>query len=219
MKKLLVFDLDGTLIDSVGGIAAAVNRTRMDFGFSPLDPKIIASFTGDGAVKLMERSLADVRLTVPPEESVSRMVQHYAADPVRDSFLYAGVAEGFRRLHAAGWILTVVSNKPVAVSEKILHHFGLLPYLAENIGGGSGFPLKPEPDALFHLMKKFEVSPEWTCMIGDNHTDLNFASRSGVKSIFCEYGFGSSGEAEVVYKAENFSGCIALLEKIFRETV
>ncbi len=211
MKKLLVFDLDGTLLDSVGGIAASVNETRADYGFPPLARDLIASFTGDGAVKLLERSFSDVTLPVPLEEAVSRMVRHYAENPARNSFLYEGVADGFKTLYDSGWILTVVSNKPVVVSEKILNHFGLSAYLSENIGGGSGYPLKPEPDALHYLIRKYAVLPENVWVIGDNHTDLHFAARAGVKSIFCEYGFGTAGDAEVINKVKRFPECVSLL--------
>jgi phosphoglycolate phosphatase len=122
-----------------------------------------------------------------------------------------------RELHQAGWIVTVVSNKPVAVSEKILSHFGLMPYLSENIGGGSGFPLKPAPDALLYLMKKYAVEPVDVWVIGDNHTDLNFAKNSGVRSIFCKYGFGTRGDVPCTAEAETFSGCVAILSASLTE--
>ena len=217
MKKLLVFDLDGTLIDSAGGIAVSVNRTRADFGFTPLSIEKIASFTGDGARKLIERSFADVKLPVPLEDAVEKMVNHYAENPVAESFLYEGVAEGIRTLHQAGWTVTIVSNKPVIVSEKILSHFGLMPYLSENIGGGSGFPLKPAPDALLYLMEKYDVLPENVRVIGDNHTDLNFAKNAGVQSIFCKYGFGTHGDVPCTAEAETFSGCVEILSASLTE--
>ena len=217
MKKLLVFDLDGTLVDSAGGIAVSVNRTRADYGFAPLSTEKIASFTGDGAKKLIERSFSDVRLPVPLEEAVEKMTRHYADDPVADSFLYDGVAEGIRELHNTGWIVTVVSNKPVIVSEKILTHFRLMPYLAENIGGGSGFPLKPAPDALFFLMEKYKVPAENIYVTGDNHTDLNFAKAAGVKSIFCEYGFGEKADAEASCTVSSFSECVKHLSAVLTE--
>lgn len=211
MAKLFVFDLDGTLVDSVGGIVASVNKTRADYGFSPLARDLIRSFTGDGAVKLLERSCVDIELPVPMEDAVKRMVQNYAKDPVVDSCLYPGVAAGIKQLHDAGSLLVVVSNKPVIVGEKILTHFGLMPYLTENIGGGSGFPLKPSPDALFHLMEKYQVSKNDVCVIGDNHTDLNFARNAGVKSIFCKYGFGTKEDALSDFEADSFSDCVKIL--------
>ena len=211
MNRLLVFDLDGTLVDSVGGIAASVNRTRINYGFSPLSRELISSFTGDGAVKLLERSFADVTLPVPVEEAVERMIRNYADDPVADSALYPGVAEGIKTLQSAGWLLAVVSNKPVVVGEKILSHFGLTPYLTENIGGGSGFPLKPAPVALLHLMEKYQVQTGNTWVIGDNHTDLNFARNAGVRSIFCKYGFGTREDVLSDAEVETFSGCVDFL--------
>ena len=217
MSRLLVFDLDGTLVDSVGGIAVSVNRTRADYGFEPLPREVISSFTGDGAVKLLERSFADVALPVPVEEAVARMIRHYADDPVADSALYPGVAEGMKALYESGWLLTVVSNKPVVVGEKILTHFGIMPYLTENIGGGSGFPLKPAPDALFYLMKKYQVSQENVWMVGDHHTDLNFALNGGVRSIFCKYGFGTQGNVPFTSEAESFSDCVEILSASLTE--
>lgn len=217
MKKLIVFDLDGTLIDSLGGIAASINRTRADYGFAPLARELISSFTGDGAVKLLERSFADVALPVPVEEAMERMIRNYADNPVTDTALYPGVAEGMKVLQESGCLLNVVSNKPVVVGEKILTHFGIMPYLTENIGGGSGFPLKPAPDALFYLMKKYQVSQENVWMVGDHHTDLNFALNGGVRSIFCKYGFGTQGNVPFTSEAESFSDCVEILSASLTE--
>lgn len=211
MKKLVVFDLDGTLIESAGGIAASVNKTRADYGFPPLPGKLISTFTGDGAKKLLERSFSDVTLPVPIEEAVQQMIRNYAENPVLDSYLYPGVAEGLKSLKEAGFLLAVVSNKPVVVGEKILTHFGIMPYLTENIGGGSGFPLKPEPDALLFLMKKYQIPAEHIWMVGDNHTDLDFARNAGVRSIFCKYGFGIRKEAAATVEVETFSECVTYL--------
>ena len=214
MNRLLAFDLDGTLIDSVGGIAASVNRTRRDFGFAPLSLETITSFTGDGAKKLIERSFADVGLPVPADEAVAVMVRHYAADPVCDTELYPGVYEGMTALRESGWILTVVSNKPQVVGERIIRHFDLAPLVAENIGGGGGFPLKPAPDALFHLLKKYAVAPENARVIGDNHTDMDFAANAGLKGIFCRYGFGVRNGSPAALEVDSFAECAAALKRL-----
>ena len=219
MNRLLVFDLDGTLIDSVGGIAASVNRTRRDFGFAPLSKDTIASFTGDGAKKLLERSFADVELPVPVDEAVAAMVRHYAADPVFDTSLYPGVYDGMTALREAGWILTVVSNKPQVVGERILRHFGLAALIAENIGGGSGFPLKPAPDALFYLLDKYAVAPENARVVGDNHTDMFFAANAGLKGIFCRYGFGVRKDSPSALEVDSFAECAAALTRVAKENV
>ena len=139
MRRIIMFDLDGTLIDSVGGIANSVNVTRRQFGFGPLPEEKIASFTGDGARKLLERSFADVSLPCPVEEAVKKMVANYAADPLHGTNLYPGVAEGLRQLAEAGFLLAVVSNKPQEVGEKILSGLGVSSLLCGNIGSALQF--------------------------------------------------------------------------------
>lgn len=213
MQKLFIFDFDGTLADTQYGIAAPVNKTRADFGFPPLPREVITSYTGDGVRKLIERSFSDVVLPVSQDDAVKQMLRNYEAAPAEDSFLYPGVLEGFKTLHEAGHLLAVVSNKPVSVSEKALIFFGLLPYLKENIGDGSGFPLKPAPDALFYLMKKYQVTAEQIWMVGDNHTDLDFAENAGVRSIFCKYGFGKKKDAVPTVEVETFSEFVELALK------
>lgn len=211
MNKLLVFDLDGTLIDSVGGIANSVNLLRKDFGFAPLDEKLITTFVGDGAKKLLERSFKNEVLPVSIDEAVKRMIVHYAADPLHNTTLYCGVADTLHHLRDAGYLLTVVSNKPQEVSEKILAGLGILPLLTENIGGGSGFPLKPAPDALLHLLTKYHASPENSFVIGDNHTDINAAANAEMRSVFCRFGIGNKGETVPDFEVDSFSELTAIL--------
>ena len=205
MNKLLIFDLDGTLINSVGGIAQSVNRTRMDFGFAPLDEAVITSYTGDGAKKLLERSCADVTLPLPIEKAVQVMIKNYAADPLYHTFLYDGVKEGLIRLKEAGWILAVVSNKPQLVAEKILAGLEVAQLFNDNIGGGAGFPLKPAPDAMLFLAEKYHADPEFSYIAGDNHTDMNAAKNAGMKSIFCRYGFGIKMDTSSTVEVETFA--------------
>lgn len=211
MNKLLIFDLDGTLIDSVGGIANSVNLLRKDFGLPPLDEKLITTFVGDGAKKLLERSFRNEVLPVSIDEAVKRMIVHYAADPLHNTTLYCGVADTLHHLHDAGYLLTVVSNKPQEVSEKILAGLGILPLLTENIGGGSGFPLKPAPDALLHLLAKYHASPENSFVIGDNHTDINAAANAEMRSVFCRFGIGNKGETVPDFEVDTFSELTAIL--------
>ena len=210
MNKLVIFDLDGTLIDSVGGIARSVNRTRADFGFAELEESVITAFTGDGAKKLLERSCADVTLPVSIEEAVQVMTRNYADDPLYHTYLYDGVKEGLTRLKNAGWITAVVSNKPQVVAEKIIAGLGIADLLNENIGGGAGFPLKPAPDAMLFLLDKYGAKAENSYIAGDNHTDMNAAKNAGMKSIFCRYGFGvkldsvSTVEVDDFYQLTNY---------------
>ena len=205
MNKLVIFDLDGTLINSVGGIANSVNRTRIDLGFPPLEESLITSFTGDGAKKLLERSFADVTLPVPVEDAVQLMIKNYAAEPLCNTFLYSDVKEGLIRLKKNNWIMAVVSNKPQLVAEKILAGLGIAELFDENIGGGAGFPLKPAPDAMLYLQKKYNADIEYSFIAGDNHTDMNAAANAGMKSIFCRYGFGIKLDSSATIEVDDFN--------------
>lgn len=212
MKKIIMFDLDGTLVDSVGGIANSVNVTRKQYGFEPLPEKVIESYTGDGACKLLERSFADVELPCPVEDAVAKMVANYAADPLYNTRLYPGTEEGLKALADAGFMLAVVSNKPQVVGEKILNGLGVMSLLCDNIGGGK-FPLKPAPDAFLFLLEKYGISRENAWIAGDNHTDINAATAAGIRSVFCQYGFGVLDNAVPTFSAASFSELVEIVLK------
>lgn len=210
MKKLVMFDLDGTLINSAGGIANSVNTLCRRLGIEEIPEKTIIEYTGDGAKKLLERSFAGRKLPCPIDEAVNMMVQIYAENPVVNTFLYPGVREGLQKLHDAGYLLAVVSNKPRAVSDKILAALDIRHLFCENIGGGD-FPLKPAPDALLFLMEKYQVSKENAWMAGDNHTDINAAANAGIKSIFLTCGFGTKNGSVPSFEAESFDVLTGIL--------
>lgn len=198
-----MFDLDGTLINSSGGIANSVNTLCRRLGIEEIPEKTIIEYTGDGAKKLLERCFSGIKLPCPIDEAVNMMVQIYAENPVVNTFLYPGVREGLQKLHDAGYLLAVVSNKPRAVSDRILAELDIRHLLCDNIGGGD-FPLKPAPDALFFLMEKYQVSKENAWMAGDNHTDINAAANAGIKSIFLTCGFGTKNGSVPSFEAESF---------------
>ena len=205
MNKLLIFDLDGTLIDSAGGIARSVNRTRQYFNFPLLDEKLITSFVGNGAKILLERATQDVTLPVPLDEAVKIMVGFYAEDPIYNTFCYPGVIDGLQQLENAGYTLCVVSNKPQTVSDKILDMLNISRFFAANIGGGRGFPLKPQPDAITYLLDKFDADRSKSFVIGDNYTDLAAAQNAGINAVFCRYGIGKKMEYAAVKEVDNFA--------------
>ena len=205
MDKLIIFDLDGTLIDSIGGIAYSVNRTREKFGAAPLDKALIQSYVGNGIKILMERASADFQNSVPPDEIVAAMSSFYADNPLVDTFLYPEVAETMRQLRQNHFRLCVISNKPQLISDKIIAGLGIAELLDVNIGGGAGFPLKPAPDAIEFLLKKFDISPANAFMVGDNYTDLAAAENAGIRSIFCLYGIGEKQNFSADMEIESFA--------------
>ena len=209
---LVMFDLDGTLIDSVGGIAHAVNAVRRECGLVPLSTERVRGFVGNGARKLMERSLADAPAPVPVDAALAAMVDRYAVEPLYDTRLYPGVAEGLEDLARRGALLAVVSNKPDRVGRLILDGLGIARFFCENIGAGR-FPLKPAPDAVLHLLEKYAVPRERAWFVGDHYTDLRAAEAAGVRGVFCRYGFGRRDEAPAAFEIDAFSELAPLLER------
>ena len=190
MNKLLIFDLDGTLIDSVGGIANSVNRTLKKLDLPVVPDDVVAAAVGNGARKLLERICGDLKLPVSFEDALQIMLDFYADDPVCNTTLYPGVKDELALLQNNGWSMAIVSNKPQIISDKIIDKLDIRQFIVENIGGNSRFPLKPEPDAIYYLQQKYSASPEKTFMVGDNWTDIMAAENAGIKSVFCSFGIG-----------------------------
>lgn len=210
-KRCIVFDLDGTLADTVKDIANSVNLTRKDYALEELPLDTIVGFTGDGALKLLQRSFADHEIDW--NEGLEKMVRHYADHPVIHTKLYPGVREGLETLKKAGFSLAVVTNKPGIVARKILQKLAIDIFLDDQIGGGDGFELKPDPQVMFHLMKKYGCAPEDSWVLGDNHTDMYSAANASMKGAYATWGFGFIGESPCTVKVDSFDEFVKLMIK------
>ena len=210
-QQCVVFDLDGTLADTIRDIAASVNRTRLDYGLPEQPIDLIVSYTGDGARKLLERSFFDH--PIEWDEGLQKMIRHYYEHPAENTSLYPGVAEGLAKLKAAGWKLAVVTNKPGIVAREILKTLDIARYLDDIIGGNDGFPLKPDPAVMFHLMKKYGTEPENSWVLGDNHTDMNSAAKAGMNGIYATWGFGFPADTVFKTKVDSFEQFTSYLLK------
>ncbi len=210
MSGLIVFDLDGTLIDSRLDIAGSVNYMRSSMGLEPLEAERVISFVGNGAVNLVRRAIADS--TIDFDEALRRMKRYYADHLTDTTVLYPGVEAGLKKLYEAGIKLAVVSNKPSLHSEGILGQLKVASYIDAVYGGDSAFPLKPEPDALIALAKQFECVPASCWMLGDHYTDLEAGRRAGFRRALALWGFGEPREETPDFQAESFP---AFVEMIF----
>ena len=191
-KQLLIFDLDGTLADTRADLATGINLMRAHYDLPPIDMKIVESYVGDGIRNLVERSLQGADVDV--DEALALDRKFYAEHMLDETVLYPGVADGLKKLEAAGHLLAVLSNKPGDPSRTILNHLGVGPLFLWIIGGGDLPNLKPAPDGIVALMGATGIASENTWMIGDHHTDLEVAHNAGVKSGFVTYGIGNPGE-------------------------
>ena len=203
--KLISFDLDGTLINSIPGIANSVNRTREALGAAPLPYETISKYIGNGSRKLAERSFADLLQTHDFEGLHAQMVFNYTKEPIFGTLPYPGVLEGLDKLKRAGVILTVVSNKPSAVGSSILRELGIGTFIDDNIGCGQNFPLKPAPDALLFLLDKYQISPMDAWILGDNYTDIEAGSNAGIHTAFADYGYGKLHDQDADLHVASFT--------------
>lgn len=190
--QLIIFDLDGTLIDARGDLTAAVNRMRAHYGLHELALETVSSYIGNGMEKLVERSLQDS--DVPLKDAMTIYPGFYYSNLTTHTFLYGGVAEGIPALAKAGHKVALLTNKPGDPSRKILKHFGLAEYFSATIGGGDVPNLKPEPDGIFRCLEICGVEKSSAWMVGDHHTDLAAAQNAGIRSALVEYGFGQAGD-------------------------
>jgi phosphoglycolate phosphatase len=189
-KQLLIFDLDGTLVDSSADLTTGINLMRAHYGLPPLERHIVTGYIGDGIRKLVERSLQGAAVDV--DEALALDRKFYAEHMLDETALYSGVKEGLNAL--SGHALAVLSNKPGDSTRAIVSHLGVDGLFFRMLGGGDLPNLKPAPDGIEALIEESGISKENTWMIGDHHTDLEVAHNAGVKSGFVTYGIGHSGD-------------------------
>ena len=202
--KLLVFDLDGTLIDSAQDLCNSVNAALVQFNRRPLPDPAIASFVGNGAPMLMRRSLAMAGDVGPEQvdedllsEAYAFFLKYYREHKLDFTYAYEGVLEALaalKELHDAPGgtprTMAVLTNKPVRPARGICEGLGMADYFL-HIYGGDSFPIKkPDPFGLRSLMEETGAAPEETVMIGDSQVDVETARNGGAWCIGCAFGFG-----------------------------
>ena len=189
MTRLLVFDLDGTLVDSSRDIAAATNAAirRLAPGAAEIPLEVILSFVGEGAGILVERSLRHAGLGLTADEVLPVYVECYAERLLDTTRLYPGVEEALDAL--AGPALAVLTNKPGDFSRRILEGLGVARCFARILGAGDVPSRKPDPGGLLRLMADAEAAPRETWMVGDSATDVAVARAAGVRVAGVTWGF------------------------------
>ena len=188
--QLLVFDLDGTLIDSRADLAAGVNHMRAHYGLDPLSLETVSGYVGDGVGKLVERSLQGAEVDF--DEALRINIDYYQSHSTVRTTLYDGVRDGIPKLVDAGHRLAVLTNKPGDPSRAILEHFGIAGYFDAIIGGGDLAVLKPDPAGVRTCLEIAGMDSADAWMIGDHCTDLSVAQNAGIQSAFARYGFGDA---------------------------
>lgn len=185
---LLIFDLDGTLIDSERDLALAVNATRANAGMGPIADETIASYVGNGAPMLIERSLGPSATEQQAEEGLLFFYRYYREHMLDNTRLYPGVREGLDRLLESGSQLAVLTNKPVRFSSEIIDRLDLAGHFKRIYGGNSFDTKKPDPYGLNLLVSELDTPKERALMVGDSWVDSLTARNAEVSSCGVTYG-------------------------------
>ncbi len=202
----LLFDLDGTLVDSAVDLATAVNLLRHEHHLPPLTIKTVRSYVGDGATMLVRRAMPEGDFRV---EQLHRFLELYTQHLVDKTHPYPGIVDFLQqRLQLK---MAVVTNKPEKLSRQLLDRLDLSRYFGAVIGGDTFDRKKPAAKPLLAAVEQLGSTPEQAVMIGDHHTDLHAGTAAGIATCFCGWGLGNTGDADYSWRVES----VAELEQLF----
>ena len=212
MKKLVIFDLDGTLLDTIADLAMATNHALQQLGYPTRPVDEIRTFVGNGINKLLERSLPDSEKS---EANTLRLRAHflpyYDAHNADLSTPYPGIPSLLQALQQKGLMIAVASNKYQTATVKLIHHYFHDISFVEILGQREGVPVKPDPSIVSDIIQKAGVSKEEVLYVGDSNVDMQTAHNAGVDAIGVAWGFRPRAELEalqplaVIDKAEELS--------------
>ena len=200
MKKLVIFDLDGTLLDTIADLAGATNYALTQLGYPTHDTDTIRTFVGNGINKLLERALPANEQT---EENVMRMrsyfVPYYDAHNADLSSPYPGIEVLLQSLQEKGIEIAVESNKYQEATTKLVKHYFPTILFAEVLGQRENIPVKPHPTIVFDILNKTGIDKKEVLYVGDSGVDMQTAQNAEVDAIGVTWGFRSRTELETLH--------------------
>ncbi len=199
VHRLVAFDLDGTLVDSQRDLAESANELIRELGGAPLTQDAIGTMIGEGAALLVKRAVVAAGVPDVPE-ALPRFLEIYDSRLLNHTRIYPGIREAIQAARA-GARVTVLTNKPLRPTERILSELGLRELFDEVVGGDGPHPRKPDPTSLLAMMKVAGATGEHTLLVGDSAIDHETARRASVRCCLVSYGFGYRH-----VEAERFTG-------------
>jgi phosphoglycolate phosphatase len=194
--RAVILDLDGTLVDSAGEIAAALNTTLFELGLPSLPIARVEAFIGRGVRPLVERALAELGVRHDIDEAVNRFESHYAKVVGTYAELYAGVLPGLEQLHAAGIPMAVVTNKPREFTLKLLERLEVDRFFTAVVAGDDGHRRKPDGDMLIAACACMGTRASASLMLGDSDNDVLAARAAGCPVWCVPYGYNEGRPAD-----------------------
>jgi phosphoglycolate phosphatase len=191
--RALIFDLDGTLIDSQRDLIRSVNATLHEMGREQLHEDTISGYIGHGAPQLVRRALGGDASDHECDRALQFFLAHYNEHKLDSTCAYPGVPEALE--HLAHYPMAILTNKPVRASVRILEGLGLVKYFRAVYGGNSFETKKPDPLGALTILREFAVAPNEALLIGDSEVDVQTARNAGVLAAAVNYGFGTHNRA------------------------
>jgi phosphoglycolate phosphatase len=192
--RLIIFDLDGTLIDSVVDITNALNHVLLPYAHSLLSPGQVSGMIGNGVMKLVRRALQAHSLEVDPVPLTKQLLERYASRLTENTTLYPHAAETLAAL--ADRRMALISNKSESLSRRILEKFGLTGYFSLVIGEETLPERKPSPAPILHALASLGIEPHEAIMVGDSEVDVAAGTAAGVRTVAVIHGYGGPGFQE-----------------------
>jgi phosphoglycolate phosphatase len=211
--RLVVFDLDGTLVDSKRDLADAANAVIAEFGGAPLTDDQVAGMVGEGAALLVRRALRASGVEPDARGALARFLELYDQRLLVHTAPYEGIA-GLLAALAPRAPMAVLTNKPSHATERILSGLGLRDRFRDVIGGDTPLGRKPDPAGLLELVARAGATPDTTWLVGDSRADLETARRAGARICLARYGFGYRFNADDFDGRERFADSPSALASI-----
>ena len=209
--KLLIFDLDGTLVDSSADIAKAINYAFGPYGVSEVSVAETITLIGEGLTRLIEKVMERRAPGLDPGTLVARFLEHYSAHVADLTRPYPGVEKVLTAL--IRYKKAIVSNKTEALSIKVLEALDLLKYFDSVLGGDTLPEKKPSPMPILDVLGRFDMRPEQALIIGDSVYDIEAGRAAGVRTVAALYGYGDPGFwKEADYRVESIEGLMEILD-------
>jgi phosphoglycolate phosphatase len=206
----VLFDLDGTLVDSLEDLTDAVNHVRTTFRLPLLTVSEVCAMVGKGATNLIQQVLPSSS-DQEHERALQLFIDFNTEHIVDKSIFYPGILLMLKQLHAAGITMAVISNKHESLCRMILHALGVHDLFAHISGGDTFSEKKPSPLPLLSVMELLGSTPEQSCMVGDSINDIAAGNAAGITTIGCRWGYGT---AEELYSATHLADSVPELVTI-----